>query len=418
MLSKKGIQLLFIFCLMFVFSKCSKPGTDSGPLPSNYNASVYIGGDNHILFAINPVNGKKNWQYNFGSAITASPLIYNECLYIGTNSTANVGTPGSTSYPDTLYKLNAQTGALIKYFSDGTHPFHVISTPTASGGSIFLAGDNNNLYALDTGTFAVKWTYSPGTGGAFRSSPVVFDSFVYLGCDDGYVYCVNANSGAWVWKWNPVVPGSGVTGARPVVWYSSPAIGLGYGTTEATKDTVLCIGGNDSIWCLQLRFSPQEAQQDSFWWACPTKGYVNSSPTLYGGACIVGCEDNKLYCVDIQTGTPRWTCQAGGGIFSSPYVAGDYVYFGCEDDDVYCAKYSNGIISWKCQTGGMIKSSPMIYNGSLFVGSYDKSFYSINASTGQLQWSFVVNNNIDCSPAVDNNTGGFGVNSSISGFVN
>lgn len=50
------------------------------------------------------------------------------------------------------------------------------------------------------GPVGARWTYS--AIGPFLSSPVMVDGRVYLGNDDGYFYCLDATSGAEVWKVN------------------------------------------------------------------------------------------------------------------------------------------------------------------------------------------------------------------------
>ena len=56
-----------------------------------------------------------------------------------------------------------------------------------------LAHTGSSTSAAPT-TNQTLWTYT--TGGAVESSPVVVDGIVYVGSDDGYVYALNAYSGA------------------------------------------------------------------------------------------------------------------------------------------------------------------------------------------------------------------------------
>jgi outer membrane protein assembly factor BamB len=57
------------------------------------------------------------------------------------------------------------------------------------------------VYAFDYAKGHVVWTFSE-TGGAIGSSPVVTDEFVYIGCIDGHLYCLDARTGELSWKFN------------------------------------------------------------------------------------------------------------------------------------------------------------------------------------------------------------------------
>ncbi len=383
---------------------CSKNSSSDNPLPSTYNASIVIGSDNHIITAIDPVTGLKNWSYNCAAPIVASPLIYNEMIYVGTS-----GAP----FCDTLYKINVQTGALVKRIAFSGVSYGIVATPTANANLIYLACTNNTLYAIDTGTYTIKWSYT--TGGPIKSSPVVFNGYVYFGCDDGTIYGIDQTlgpSGTSNWSWNPVAAG---IHTYPVVWQSSAAIGST--RTSGWNDTpVLCIGGSDSlVYCFQLVGG---TTGNLFKWTYKTAGQVMSSPTIYGGACVVGSYDDTVHCIDLISGAARWKFPTHSQIYSSPYAINNVIYIGSNDYNLYAINFTNGQMRWSFSTAGLIKSSPVAFGTNIYVGSYDKWFYAVDSTSGQLKWKFLINNNIECSPAVDNNVGGFGVNSSQSGRQN
>lgn len=409
---RKILQASFLILAgCFFVAGCSKKFSSDAPLTPTYNASVYIGGDNHILYAIDPVTGLKNWEFSMSAPITASPLVYNERVYVGSNHSGTV-------YGDTLYKLDAQTGTVLNSFHPALTSFYIIATPTADANLIYLACTNNTIYALDTGTFNVVWYAN--TSGAIESSPVVFNGYVFFGCFDGNLYCYNKTTGAVPsvggWPWNPVTAGVSTTTEQ---FYSSAAIGVD--SNSGPPDTVLCIGGTDKMYCLKLSFqtSIPSIIGPTVKWTYPTTGVVNSSPTIYGGACVFGCDDDNVYCVDIESGHQRWPkFFTGGSVQSSPYAYNGVIYVGANSNNLYAINFSNGTQKWVFYSAGMIKSSPVVYGSYVYFGSYDKSFYAIDTALGQKKWSFVINNNIESSPVVDYNSGGFGVMSSISGLLN
>ncbi len=404
-MSKQLLSVLagIIFTAVF-FAACDKKSSSDLPLTPSYNASVYIGGDNHILYALDPSTGLKNWEFGTSAPFYASPLIYNERIYVGAD--------GAT-YGDTLYKLDAQTGKKLAKFCMPSNPFYIVATPAADGKFIYLACTNNTLYCLDTANLAQQWTIS--TSGPILSSPVVHNGYVYFGCNDGKIYSIDKTLGPTAttnWSWDPVSAGVSTTGE---LWTSSPAIGIDSNTGNDII-TALCIGGAHKMYCLQLN---EAAHTVVCRWTYNTGGAVTSSPAIYGGACVFGCADFNVYCVDIYDGSfLRWKYQTNSSVTSSPYVYKNIVYVGSNDYNLYALNFSSGSFKWLFSTAGMIKSSPIVYGPNVYFGSYDKFFYAVDTATGQKKWTFQMNSNVEASPAVDNNTGGFGVNSSISGMHN
>jgi outer membrane protein assembly factor BamB len=87
--------------------------------------------------------------------------------------------------------------------------FHVVG---ADDFVIFGSSADDKVYALDAKTGQVRWTFF--TEGPMRLAPIVVDGRVYVGCDDGCVYCLSINNGSLVWKYrvveqNRMVPGNG-----------------------------------------------------------------------------------------------------------------------------------------------------------------------------------------------------------------
>jgi len=63
----------------------------------------------------------------------------------------------------------------------------------------FGSSVDNKVYALDLADGRMIWTYM--TEGPVRFAPAIYKGKVYFGSDDGYVYCVDALKGSFVWKY-------------------------------------------------------------------------------------------------------------------------------------------------------------------------------------------------------------------------
>jgi outer membrane protein assembly factor BamB len=73
--------------------------------------------------------------------------------------------------------------------------FHVV----VAGNLLYFGSSNSDSVAcLNAYNGMEKWKYF--TGGPVRFAPAVDNSRVYFGSDDGYVYCLNAADGSFVWS--------------------------------------------------------------------------------------------------------------------------------------------------------------------------------------------------------------------------
>jgi outer membrane protein assembly factor BamB len=64
----------------------------------------------------------------------------------------------------------------------------VFSSPSVSGGMVFVGSYDNYIYALDQYTGALKWRYK--TGNVVSSSPSVSGGMVFVGSNDNHIYAM------------------------------------------------------------------------------------------------------------------------------------------------------------------------------------------------------------------------------------
>ena len=86
----------------------------------------------------------------------------------------------------------------------------------AVGDAVYFGSSaDDKVYCMDAKTGEVRW--AAFTGGPVRVAPTVVDQGaadgrVYVGSDDGYVYCLRANDGGVVWKVRAALRGDKVLG--------------------------------------------------------------------------------------------------------------------------------------------------------------------------------------------------------------
>ncbi|MBN2308542.1 MAG: PQQ-binding-like beta-propeller repeat protein, partial [Candidatus Hydrogenedentes bacterium] len=78
-------------------------------------------------------------------------------------------------------------------------PYDTQFEPIVMGSLLFLGfNDRDKLVAIDTATGEERWALY--TDGPIRMVPAAWNGTVLAACDDGYLYCVEADTGAVRWK--------------------------------------------------------------------------------------------------------------------------------------------------------------------------------------------------------------------------
>ena len=86
--------------------------------------------------------------------------------------------------------------------------FHVaVANKTVFFGSTV----DDKVYAIDSETGEIKWTFF--TGGPIRLAPTIDSGRLYVGSDDGCVYCLAISDGSLLWRYRPspgdrILPGN------------------------------------------------------------------------------------------------------------------------------------------------------------------------------------------------------------------
>jgi outer membrane protein assembly factor BamB/SAM-dependent methyltransferase len=148
--------------------------------------------------------------------------------------------------------------------------FHV----AVAGGAVYFGSSaDGKVYSLDAKTGKPRW--SALTGGPVRLAPTVWRDKVYVGSDDGFVYCLRASDGGEHWKFHAAPKGRKVLGSGKMIslWPVRTGVlvddGVAYfgaGIFPAEGVYMCAVGADDGklVWCNdscgaapQSRVSPQ-----------------------------------------------------------------------------------------------------------------------------------------------------------------
>ena len=175
-------------------------GWKRGIPPALYDKSLYLTGedpdgwDEHVA-ALDAFTGEREWRY-FTYHDDIFPIVTDGRVFVAEDSGEGYVT------------LDASTGEVLWRYgvSDST------TFPPVVSNEIVYLGTTEHLYALAVGDGRLLWQYEIDEGAA----PVISESVLYTGSEDGYLYALDATSGELLWQYDvgsriyfsPVVDGT------------------------------------------------------------------------------------------------------------------------------------------------------------------------------------------------------------------
>ena len=331
--------------------------------PAIAGGVVYVGSNDGHLYALDLATGARRWRANLGSGVSSSPAVGGGLVYAA-------GRDGSVSALDAgsgARRWRVTTRALLPFPWGHESGDYWVSSPAYVSGVVVFGAADGAVYAVDAPTGRVRWRAQ--TEGRIRSSPAVAGDRVYVGSFDGRVYCFDLATGARRWRHDtegaalesgnygfdrrsvqssPAVAGGTVyVGARDGFLYAlDAATGARrwrfdhkvswVNSSPAVVDGVVFVGSSDGRFLQAVDSTGKEL------WRATTDNLVWSSPAVAGSVVYFGDGTGRLHAVDRRTGTERWAFRTGSSVYSSPAVSGEYVVVGSTDGSVYAVRATDG----------------------------------------------------------------------------
>ena len=181
-----------------------------------------------------------------------------------------------------------------------------------------------------------------------------------------YVYAVNLQTGAQVWRFPASSSAANPFDATPVL----------------TSDGQLIVGGFDKkLYSLNVQTGLSNWQ------------FTDAHDRYYGGVLVANDmiyapnADYNLYALSLK-GQLQWTFPADQSIWGAPVSDGANVYFGTLGRKVYAVDAKTGKQVWMQFLDGAVLGSPVIGSGKeLFLGTYGGTLYALNTADGKTLWS-------------------------------
>lgn len=186
-------------------------------------------------------------------------------------------------------------------------------------------------------TVALAWKFK--TGGAIASSPAVgAGGLIYVGSNDGYLYCLNADG---TLRWRVYLGANGMTGVT-----LDPQTGMIY---AGAGDSEYGVTANGTIR-----------------WSFAAQRLIVAAATLSpsGATLYVPSFDHNLYALNATTGQLNWRFTANDALDASPTVdpASGTIYQGSYDYNLYSLtdEGSSAHENWSFDTLFLVESTALI----------------------------------------------------------
>ena len=252
--------------------------------------------------------------------------------------------------------LDAQTGA-SEWRKRLTTPMH--SAPTVSNGRLFVVSDDNELFALNSATGEILWTYQGIIESArmlTSPSPAVVDDVVIAPFASGELVALQVQNGVVLWQ-----------------------------------DALSSSG----------RLTPLSSLND-----------IASGPVIADGYVIATAQSGIMSAFDLRNGQRIWSQPAGS--LGYPWVAGDFVYTVTTGGEVVCMSKTSGAVVWIQQLQAFKnekkRKSRIAWSGPIMVGERLLTISSrglaveINPYNGSIIREFKMGDPVFVSPIIANET--------------
>lgn len=311
--------------------------------PTAADGRVYIGTPSRFVMAFDHATGEELWRYEVGGAVSAAPAIANGRVYFGQKG------------EEFFYCLDAKSGDLIWKQAVGW----VWSSANVADGRVFVPGSDGYVACLDAETGYIRWRYR--TGSSTAPEPPIDGDMVFFGSWDHYVYALHTETGKLMWQFH--------TGGSP-----------DSGAPIAYQNKVYVPVGGNRLFCLD------RTTGGILWTHRVTDGDLNASPALANGKLYISMGvrpgavpiASLIQCLDAEDGQVIWSHEGGG--ITGPSVANDKVYFASTSSPYfYCVDAADGTLLWKYEMVERVyESVPAIYGNRAYILNENGYLFAFN----------------------------------------
>ena len=161
--------------------KTSLPDAIASPLSADAER-VYLGTEGGDLLALSQASGEPLWRFRTQGAVSAPPAFFGDTVVLGSSD-------GS------VYLLSSK-GALRRSISLGSA---VSTTPLVDGDRLYVGTDDFRFHCYDLKTLKRKWGIR--AGGRLLVTPGADEKRVYFQASNSVLYALDKQGGTILWWW-------------------------------------------------------------------------------------------------------------------------------------------------------------------------------------------------------------------------
>jgi outer membrane protein assembly factor BamB len=302
------------------------------------------------------------WKYHANQLLEFTPVLCKRSLFL-------LGDDGD------LFKISRWTGQIQWRRKLGTL---AASSPACDDTGVYAVtlrrpgSLDGNIVALGSDKGHKRW--SRRLPARAESSPLLHQGILYFGTEDGTVYALRAANGRLVWKYS--APGA-IKGALAL------ANGNLYFGTYGGHVQAIRLSDGRRVWERHV------AAGGAFGLG---SGNFYSGPAVDYGRVYVGATNGAVYSLSAKTGAVAWRKQTGAYVYASPAVGAvsggpPTVWIGSYNGNLYALDARSGAERWVRHLGGKLSGSPTVIGDLVFQSSFDRrTTWAVGANTGRVMW--------------------------------
>ncbi|WP_158538685.1 outer membrane protein assembly factor BamB family protein [Chitinophaga skermanii] len=286
--------------------------------------TIYVGGNDGILYALDKNNGHVRWQKNLQAPIKSDIVGEGKTLYIYTTK-------------GTVYAIQADKGDVTWQVPGEAEKEmdawdYYTASPAIHPQYIIVGRGNGKVQAIQKQTGKIAWTYD--TKAMIHASPIVQDSAVYVGNYKGQLLQIQTHTGKPGWTFQTI-------GDRHF-----PAGEIQ--RAPLLKDGILYFGSRDyNIYAVSA------SSGRGIWNMKELGSWVIATPTIVDKTMFVGTSDtHRFYALQDGDGSLKWKLPLNMRVYGSAVVQNGTVYFGCFNGKLIGADQQTGKMNYVFQTQG------------------------------------------------------------------
>ena len=204
--------------------------------------------------------------------------------------------------------------------------------------------------------------------GPIFSSAVAGSGMLYIASTSGYLYALDQNTGAVIWR---ASVGDYLTDSTP-----------------ALEGQVLFVAVRSTM------VEALNAHTGEVYWTFDTAEKIQAPP-LVAGKQVLLASLTTVWSLDATRGQVLWKFRhnaSGWPSTGSPTLAGDMLYVGLGSSTRFWAlNREDGHVIWSFDTGDRITSTAVVDANTVYVATWHGSIFALNRTTGAKLWSYLLN---------------------------